>query len=325
MSNRDEILRIEDLQVHFFLKKGVVRAVDGVSFSVRRGETVGLVGESGCGKSITSLAILGLVPKPAGRIVGGRIIFEGQDLLELSENEMRRIRGRRVAIILQDPLTSLNPCYSVGEQIAEVFRTHQRLRGRNLREKIIEGLGMVRIPSPEARMGNYPHQMSGGMRQRVGGVIALACEPSLLIADEPTTSLDVTTQAQYLRLLKALQEEKGLAMLFITHDLGIVARMCDRVVVMYAGKSVEVATTLELFDSPFHPYTKALLWCLPRLGVDRQRLLSIEGEPPEFGSATSGCSFESRCSDRLEKCANDMPDLVEVSRGHFVRCWRIGN
>ncbi len=322
LSVSDQLLDVKDLQVHFLIKKGVVRAVDGVSFSVHRGETVGLVGESGCGKSITALAILGLVPKPAGKVVGGKIIFEGQDLLDLPENEMRRIRGKRVAIILQDPLTSLNPCYCIGEQIAEVFRAHQHIKGDKLRSKIIEGLGMVKIPSPEARMNDYPHQMSGGMRQRVGGVIALACEPSLLIADEPTTSLDVTTQAQYLRLLKSLQEEKGMGMLFITHDLGIIARMCDRVVVMYAGKSVEVAPTLELFDSPLHPYTKALLSCLPRLGLEGGRLLSIDGEPPEFGSAISGCSFAPRCSSREDKCS-DTPDMIAVSEDHQVRCWRV--
>ncbi len=266
MQKKDNVLlQVENLKTYFFTRQGVVKAVDEVSFSIGKGESLGLVGESACGKSITCLSILRLVPEPAGKIVGGRIIFEGEDLLKKSWTEMRRIRGKKISMILQDPLTSLNPSFTIGSQVGEAIALHQRARGRTLRQKIIEALRLVSIPDAETRMRDYPHQMSGGMRQRVIGAIALSCQPSLLIADEPTTSLDVTIQAQYLRLLKELQQKAGTSLLFVTHDFGIVRRMCDKVAVMYAGKIVEIAQSREIFDNPIHPYTRALIACLPKM------------------------------------------------------------
>ena len=259
----DVVLDVRDLRTHFFTRRGVGKAVDGVSFTLRRGETLGLVGESGCGKSMTCLSILRLHPRPASRIVGGQVLFRGEDLLQKSEPEMRRYRGRHLAMILQDPMTALNPVFTVGNQLAEPLRLHQRLRGRTLWQQAAEVMRLVRIPAPETRLGAYPHQLSGGMRQRAVGAIALSCNPDVLIADEPTTALDVTIQAAYLALLKEIQARVGLSILFVTHDFGVVARMCDRVAVMYAGKIVELADTRTLFERPAHPYTEALLHSVP--------------------------------------------------------------
>ncbi|MCI0371632.1 MAG: ABC transporter ATP-binding protein, partial [candidate division NC10 bacterium] len=290
------LLDVKDLRTYFFTRWGVVKAVDGVSFALSEGESLGIVGESGCGKTMTALSILRLVPRPAGRIVGGEIRLEGEDLLRKSEREMRRIRGSRISMVLQDPMSSLNPVFTVGEQVAEALRIHQHLAGTRLWNQARDLLGLVKIPSPEIRLRAYPHQMSGGMRQRVVGAIAIACRPGILIADEPTTSLDVTIQAQYLRLLKDLQKEMGLALIFITHDFGIVAKMCDRVAVMYAGRIVEHAGVRELFNHPRHPYTVALLNSVPRLERRVERLASIEGQPPPLYDLPEGCPFAPRCA-----------------------------
>jgi peptide/nickel transport system ATP-binding protein len=301
----------------------VVKAVDGATFSVRRGETLGIVGESGSGKSMTCLSILRLVPEPGGQIVGGSIVFDGEDLLAKNPAEMRRLRGSRIAMILQDPMASLNPALTVGEQIAETLRLHRGLRGRALDERIIDLLRQVRISDPERRVVAYPHQMSGGIRQRVAGAIAISCQPSLLIADEPTTSLDVTIQAQYLRLLKDIQRETQLALIFVTHDLGIVAKLCDRVAVMYAGRIVETGTTREIFNRPRHPYTIGLLNCLPTLTRGRAPLVAIEGQPPDLASVPTGCSFAPRCVLAREECAGTRPALETVGSDHHVACLRV--
>ncbi|MBU0777840.1 ABC transporter ATP-binding protein, partial [Patescibacteria group bacterium] len=261
------MLEVRNLKTYFFTRHGVVKAVDGINFRVGDGENLGLVGESGCGKSVTALSILRLVPSPPGRILEGEILLDGEDILKKSEAMMRKIRGVKISIILQDPLTSLNPAYTIGDQIGEAVEIHQHLRGKLVFRKVVEVLKLVRVPEPEVRAGDYPHQMSGGMRQRVAGAIALSCQPRLLIADEPTTSLDVTIQAQYLDLLKQIQEQSGISIVFVTHDFGIVARMCDHVAVMYAGKIVEFSRVKEIFDNPCHPYTTALLKCLPRLDI----------------------------------------------------------
>lgn len=317
------LLEVRDLRTHFFTRWGVVKAVDGVSFALSKGETLGIVGESGCGKSVTALSILRLVPRPAGRIIGGAILLEGEDLLKKSEREMREIRGSRISMILQDPMSSLNPVFSVGEQVAEALRIHQGLEGNRLWEHAKEMLHRVKIPSPELRLQAYPHQLSGGMRQRVVGAIMLSCQPAILIADEPTTSLDVTIQAQYLRLLKGLQEEMGLALIFITHDFGIVAKMCDRVAVMYAGRIVETAGVRELFNSPRHPYTVALLNSVPRLEGQVEQLASIEGQPPPLDALPPGCPFAPRCAHAREVCRRDYPPEASVTTDHRASCWKV--
>jgi len=293
--------------------------VDGVSFTLREGETLGLVGESGSGKTTTCLSIVGLLPR-AGRIVGGRVLFEGEDLTRMSQRELRRIRGRRIAVILQDPMASLNPLFTIFRQVAEPAFFHQHLRGRTLRERVQGLLRAVRIPSPEWRMRDYPHQMSGGMRQRIVGAIALAGGPRLVIADEPTTNLDVTIQAQYLDLLKDIQRETGVALIFVTHNLGIVAKMCDRVAVMYAGKIVEQAPVRELFDDPKHPYTRALLGSMPKLG-NKEPLYSIRGQPPNLATLPAGCAFHPRCPDVMPRCMRDEPRDFVVGDGSVARCW----
>jgi oligopeptide/dipeptide ABC transporter ATP-binding protein len=316
----DVILDVRDLQTYLFTRWGVVKAVDKVSFTLNRGETLGLVGESGCGKSMTCLSIIRLVPQPAGRIVGGQVRFEGEDLLTKSEAEMREMRGKKISMILQDPMTSLNPVFTVGHQLMEPLRIHQGLSGRRLWDKAVELLRAVRISAPESRLTAYPHQFSGGMRQRLVGAMALACQPSLLIADEPTTSLDVTVQAQYLALLKELQQASRFAMIFITHDFGIVAEMCDRVGVMYAGKLVEMAPVRELFYRPKHPYTEALLKSVPTL--DRvERLSSIEGQPPQLYRLPQGCSFAPRCAYAMEQCRREAPPRLGTAE-HWATCWR---
>jgi oligopeptide/dipeptide ABC transporter ATP-binding protein len=317
------LLHVSDLQTHFFTFRGsrVIKAVDGVSFPLNDGETLGLVGESGCGKTTTCLSIVGLLP-PAGRIVGGSIVFEGEDLAHLCPRAMRRIRGRRIAMILQDPMASLNPLFTIYRQVAEPAFFHQRLRGRSLRERVRSLLGAVRIPSPGSRMREYPHQMSGGMRQRIVGAIALAGGPKLIIADEPTTNLDVTIQAQYLNLLKDLQLETGVALIFVTHDLGIVAKMCDNVAVMYAGKIVEYRTVRELFTDPRHPYTKALLGSVPKLG-SKEPLDIIPGQPPNLASLPSGCHFHPRCTVALPRCSLEEPPDFRLGDGGMARCWLV--
>ena len=315
------ILKVEDLRTHFFTRSGVVKAVDGISFELKPGETLGIVGESGSGKSMTAWSILGLVPQPAGRIVGGRILFRGEDLLEKSDSEMREIRGKSICMVMQDPLTSLNPVFTIGEQILESLRMDMGRTARGLLAKATELLVNVKIPAPEDRIAAYPHQMSGGMRQRVVGAIAIARSPSLLIADEPTTSLDATIQLQYLRLLKEIQAETGAAIIFITHDFGIVARMCDRVAVMYAGRIVEQAEVVQLFDAPAHPYTEALLRSVPDLGVDVDLLPSIEGQPPSPDALPVGCAFAPRCPYVFDKC-EVYPDEFTVEPDHTARCWR---
>ena len=297
----------------------MVKAVDGVSFMLHEGETLGLVGESGSGKTTTCLSIVGLLPK-AARIVSGRVTFEGEDLTLKSQRELRRIRGRRIAMILQDPMASLNPLFTIFRQVAEPAFFHQQLRGRPLRERVQHLLRAVRIPAPEWRMRDYPHQMSGGMRQRIVGAIALAGGPRLVIADEPTTNLDVTIQAQYLDLLKDIQRETGVALIFVTHNLGIIAKMCDRVAVMYAGKIVEQAPVRELFDDPKHPYTRALLGSVPKLG-SKEPLYAIPGQPPNLANLPSGCAFHPRCPDAMARCMTDAPDEFHLQDGSVARCW----
>lgn len=316
------LLEVDNLHTYIFTRRGVNRAVDGVSFHLERGKSLGLVGESGSGKSMTVLSMLRLLPKPAARTVGGEIRFEGSDLLKKSEKEMRRIRGGGIAIILQDPLTSLNPVFNVKFQVGESIRLHQHLSGRAQLDRVIDNLRRVQVPAPETRMKNYPHQFSGGMRQRVVGAIAIACEPKLLIADEATTALDATIQAQYLTLLRSLQNELNLALLFITHDFGIVARMCDDVAVMYAGRIVEYADVREIFNHPAHPYTLALLQALPKVDRCVDRLYAIPGTPATGWTASPGCPFESRCTFAIERCAKEKPPLVTVNTGHSSECWR---
>jgi peptide/nickel transport system ATP-binding protein len=315
------LLKVQNLRTYIYTRRGIVKAVDGSSFAIRRGETLGIVGESGSGKSMTCLSIMRLVPEPGGRIVGGEILFEGEDLLRKSPEEMRRLRGAKIAMILQDPMASLNPAFTVGEQVAEPLRLHRGLRGRSVWGQVVELLRQVRISDPERRVAAFPHQMSGGMRQRVAGAIAISCQPSLLLADEPTTSLDVTIQAQYLRLLKDLQRQTSVALIFVTHDLGIVAKMCDRVAVMYAGRIVESGTTLEIFTRPRHPYTIALLNCLPTMRPGRELLATIEGHPPDLAHLPPGCSFAPRCPLAQPQCHDTTPALVEIAPGHAAACW----
>jgi len=315
------VLEVKDLKTHFFTRRGVVKAVDGVSFSVGEGETLGIVGESGSGKSISCLSIMRLVPEPAGRIVGGEILLDGDNLLKKSLSEIRRIRGSKISMILQDPMTSLNPVYTIGNQVAEPIKLHQKLDKQSAWGKAREMLSMVKIPAPEVRMKEYPHQMSGGMRQRIVGAMALSCQPRLLIADEPTTALDVTIQAQFLKLLKSLQKELNISLIVVTHDFGIVAKICDRVVVMYAGKVVENAPIRELFNNPQHPYTKALIDSLPKLEVDTERLASIEGQPPDLGNTPEGCNFAPRCNRAMDICRREEPSQTTVNEGHVMSCW----
>ena len=317
------LLEVENLKTYFSLKRGLLKAVNGVSFTVNEGQSVGLVGESGCGKTITTMSILRLIPKPAGKIVGGRILFKGEDLVQKSKKEMGKIRGSEISLIMQDPMTSLNPVFTIGDQIREAIRLHGGVKDkRSINRMAIEALEQVNISGAETRINDYPHQMSGGMRQRVVGAIAICCSPSLLIADEPTTSLDVTTQAQYLRLLRGIQQEKKLSMLFITHDLGIVAKMCDAVCVMYLGKVVERASVRELWNNPRHPYTIALMKAMPKMGSMVERLYSIKGMVPSLLNLPSGCMFRPRCEMVGDYCRNEDPPEIDLGGGHYVRCWR---
>ncbi len=315
------LLEVRDLHTHFFTDDGVVRAVDGVSFEVSAGETLAVVGESGSGKSVTSLSILRLVQSPPGRIVSGSIRFKDRDLLALSPAEMRAIRGREISMIFQEPMTSLNPVYTCGEQIMEALVLHERIGRREARARTIEMLELVGIPSPDQRVDEYPHQMSGGMRQRVMIAMALACRPSILIADEPTTALDVTIQAQILELLKRLQRELGMAVILITHDLGVVAETADRLAVMYAGQVVEYGDVRSTFRRTLHPYTAGLLGSLPRLGVREQRLRVIPGTVPDPARFPAGCRFHPRCPVAQERCLTD-PPVLEFEPARRARCWR---
>ncbi len=317
------LLEVRNLTTHFLTAAGVVRAVDGVSWDIREGETVALVGESGCGKSVSALSVMRLVPVPAGRIVGGQVLFKGRDLLTLSEEEMRRIRGREIAMIFQEPMTSLNPVLTVGRQLTEGLEVHLGLSPTAARRRAVELLAMVGIPDPERRLAQYPHQFSGGMRQRMMIAMALACGPSLILADEPTTALDVTIQAQILELLKDLSRRLGVAMLIITHNLGVVARYADRVNVMYAGRIIERGTARELYRNPRHPYTLGLLRSVPRLDEPRrERLAPIEGQPPDLTRLPPGCAFAPRCGFRVERCLNEAPPLEAVDAdGHLAACW----
>jgi peptide/nickel transport system ATP-binding protein/oligopeptide transport system ATP-binding protein len=316
------LLEIEDLRTVFRTPMGEVAAVDGVSLGVARGRTLGIVGESGCGKSVLSLSVMRLVPPP-GRNTAGRVMFDGQNLLDLSPAAMRDIRGNRIAMIFQEPMTSLNPVFTVGDQITEAMRAHDRTASEKaLRSKAIAALDRVRIPAPDRRFDEYPHQMSGGMRQRVMIAMALACEPDLLIADEPTTALDVTVQAQILDLLRDLQAQTGMAIILITHDLGVVAEMADEVAVMYAGKVAERATGTAIFDDPQHPYTLGLLGSIPKLEEQHERLLAIEGAVPPPFALPKGCRFNPRCVFAVEECRQRPPTLREVAPGHMAACLR---
>jgi oligopeptide/dipeptide ABC transporter ATP-binding protein len=318
---RRTVLDVRDLRTHIVTRWGTVKAVDGVSFAVGEGETLGLVGESGSGKSMTCLSIVRLVPRPAARIVHGQVLLDGQDLLAKREREMQHIRGRQVAMILQDPMSSLNPVFSIGMQMREPVASYHGLRGRPLTERAVALLASVRIPSPAERLRAFPHQLSGGMRQRVVGAMAIAGPPRLLIADEPTTSLDLTIQAQYLNLLKELQERHHLAMIFVTHNLGIVARMCETVAVMYAGRIVELGPVARIFRSAAHPYTRALLESVPRLGTRAGRLTVIEGQPPDLAHLPVGCAFAPRCPQAMAQCREEAPPETTVGEGHRTRCW----
>jgi oligopeptide/dipeptide ABC transporter ATP-binding protein len=316
------LLELRDLRTYFHTSHGVVKAVDGISFDVREGETAALVGESGCGKTMTALSIMRLVPKPQGSIVGGEIFFQGRNLLDLNEAEMREMRGAEIAMIFQEPMTSLNPVLTIGRQITETFEAHGSLSGEEAKARALELLRLVGIPDPQRRMSDYPHQLSGGMRQRVMIAIALSCNPKLILADEPTTALDVTIQAQILELMGELSRKFGVALMIITHNLGVVARYADRVHVMYAGKIIESASAREIYENPRHPYTLGLLRSVPRLDRPRRAKLDpIDGQPPDLWSLPQGCSFAPRCKFAVEKCAREAPPLREVGSGHLSACW----
>jgi len=315
------LLKLDNLKTHFFTDDGVVRAVDGVSFEVKAGETLAVVGESGSGKSVSALSILRLIPQPPGKIVGGSITFRGRDLLAATPTELRKIRGKEISMIFQEPMTSLNPVYTCGEQIIETVMLHEKLDRSASRKRAIEMLQLVGIPAPEQRVDEYPHQLSGGMRQRVMIAMALACRPAILIADEPTTALDVTIQAQIIDLLKKLQNELGMAVLLITHDLGVVAETADRVAVMYAGQVVEYADIDAAFKKPLHPYTAGLQASLPKLGEVQERLRVIPGNVPNPLRFPSGCRFRPRCPVAIDRCLED-PPLEDYGQGHLARCWR---
>ncbi len=322
-TEQEVVLKVDDLRTYFTTRWGTVKAVDGISFDLRRGETLGIVGESGSGKSVTMLTLMQLIPIPPGRIVSGSIVLDGEDLLQKSESEMNNIRGSKIALIIQDPMTSLNPVFTIGNQVSEAIRIHQDIPKRSIMEQALSMLRKVNIPAAETRMRDYPHQMSGGMRQRVVGAIGISCQPQVLIADEPTTSLDVTIQAQYLALLKELQRESNVGLIFITHDFGIVAKMCDRVAVMYAGRIVEQGSVRDIFNRPSHPYTEALLASVPKMEEDVDRLYSIEGQPPTLHDLPVGCPFAPRCQYAMDHCREEYPTRTAVSEGHFASCWRL--
>ena len=318
----DPVLEVRDLVTYLYTRWGVTKAVDGVSLQLHAGEMLGIVGESGSGKSMLALSLVRLTPEPAGRILSGQVLLNGRDLLSLSEKQMRRIRGREISMILQDPQQSLNPVYSVGNQLAETIRLHNTAASSgDVRERSITALQSVRVSAPERRLRNFPHQMSGGMKQRVVGAMAIACQPSVLIADEPTTALDVTIQAQYLRLLDDLREQTSVAIILITHDFGVIAESCDRVAVMYAGRIVEQGPVTEIFDDPRHPYTQALLAARLRRGQKAERLPSIEGQPPSLIDLPSGCAFAPRCAHAVTRCDQQYPPSFEIGDNHVAACW----
>ena len=324
MTTTEILLRIEDLHTYFFTYEGVVKAVNGIDLSIHKGETLGLVGESGCGKSVTSLSIMRLTPRPQGRVVNGSIFFDGINLLELSEKQMRDVRGNLVSMIYQEPMTALNPVYTVGNQITEAIRRHQMVSRKRAAELAVEMLQKVGIPNPDKRLKEYPHQLSGGMRQRVMIAMALSCKPKLLIADEPTTALDVTIQAQILDLMNKLKKDLGASILLITHDLAVIAEMAQSVAVMYAGRIVEYAEVVEFFTDPKHPYTLGLMDSIPKMdNVPPDRLLkAIPGIVPSLLHLPRGCSFQDRCAYTFDRCLKDIPPLFETTSGHLVRCWK---
>jgi peptide/nickel transport system ATP-binding protein len=319
------LLEIKNLKTHFSTAKGVVKAVDGVDIALNAGDTLGIVGESGCGKTVLALSILRLIPIPPGRIVSGQILFEGRDLLQLTQDEMRQVRGRDISMVFQEPMTSLNPVFRVGEQIAEGIRLHQHLNSQEARQRAIDMLRLVGIPAPEVRAGDYPHQMSGGMRQRVMIAMALACNPRLMLADEPTTALDVTIQAQIIDLINQLKTEKGTSVILVTHDLGVIAEAAQSVAVMYAGRIVEQGAVSSLFETPLHPYTLGLMLSIPKMDKKketRNRLAVIPGSIPPLYNLPAGCSFQERCGDVMAVCRKHHPELTEPIPNHQVRCWK---
>lgn len=320
--DKSPLLELRNLSTYYISQGGsrVVRAVDDVSLSLRAGETLGIVGESGSGKSTLALSMMRVLP-PAARITNGQLLLNGEDLVPKSDDEMRHIRGKKIAMILQDPMASLNPLFTIGDQVGEPLRLHEGASRRSAWERAIGLLKAVRIPSPETRVKQYPHEMSGGMRQRIVGAIGISCEPRLLIADEPTTSLDLTIQAQYLKLLRDLQAEHNLGLIFITHNLGIVARMCDQLAVMYAGRIVETGPVSDVFNHPAHPYTAALLRSIPRMTHARERLTAIEGQPPDPSTLPPGCAFASRCPSAFDRCRQDAPPAIHLGAGRTTRCW----
>ncbi|MBI5181093.1 MAG: ABC transporter ATP-binding protein [Nitrospirae bacterium] len=318
----ENVLEIKDLKTYFYTPDGVVKAVDGINLSVKRGSLLGIVGESGCGKSMTAMSILNLVPQPPGKIVSGEILYEGKDILKLNESEMRNIRGAKISMIFQEPMTALNPVFTVGEQIAEALRAHKGMNRREAMDKAAELLSLVNIPSARDRIKDYPHQLSGGMRQRVMIAMAISCSPSIVIADEPTTALDVTVQAQVLDLLKQLMKKIGMSMILITHDLGVIAEAANDVAVMYAGRIVEYTSTDALFAAPTHPYTEGLLNSIPRFNKKkRERLKAIPGVVPRLLDLPEGCKFYGRCGIAIDRCKKEEPLLKETAKGHLARCW----
>jgi len=321
LPDTENLIEVRGLRTTFDGEQGVVRAVDGVDFNLARGRTLGIVGESGCGKSVTALSIMRLVPQPPGRIDGGEVLFDGVDLLTLPESRMRSLRGDQLSMIFQEPMTSLNPAFPVGEQIGEALLRHRNVSKPEAKQQAIEMLRRVRMPSPEQRADDYPHQLSGGMRQRVMIAMALACNPKLLIADEPTTALDVTIQAQILELMRALRAELGTAIILITHDLGVIAELADDVIVMYAGQVIERCSVERLFAEPQHPYTIGLLGSIPRLHLARERLSAIEGSVPDAAALPAGCRFHPRCPFAVEKCRREVPPLMEIAPQHQAACW----
>lgn len=318
----ETILEVKNLKTYFYTEEGVVPAVDEVSFSLGKGETLAIVGESGCGKSVTSLSIMRIIPVPPGKILSGEILYKGEDLLKKSDKEMRSIRGRDISMIFQEPLTSLNPVFTIGHQIGDILRIHQKMHGKEARARIIEMLAKVRIPSPEKVVDQYPHQLSGGMRQRAMIAMALACNPSILIADEPTTALDVTIQAQIMRLLGELKDDHETSIILITHDMGVVAQIAQRVMVMYAGQAVEYGDVKGIFKNPLHPYTVGLLKSIPSIHASGQKLFSINGSIPSPKDYPSGCRFSSRCDHVCARCRKQAPPLFDLGGGRLVRCWK---
>ena len=320
----EELLRVEDLKTYFLTYEGTIKAVDGISLTINKGETLGLVGESGCGKSVTALSIMRLVQSPPGKIVGGKIFFEGKNLLDLSEKEMRKIRGCKISMIFQEPMTSLDPMFTIGSEIMEVLQLHQNLKKDEAKKKAIESLCTVRFPDPEKRIDDYPHELSGGMRQRVMIAMALSCNPALLIADEPTTALDVTIQSQILKLIDDLRKEFNTSVLLITHDLGVIAKTCDNVALMYAGYIVEYTDVYTFFREPLHPYAKGLMKSIPRLDSEIKKLEIIKGLVPNLLDLPPGCPFHPRCDFCFELCTKKMPELINVVKNHLVRCHLVG-